>query len=263
MDILTPGYSLDDFFARALTSSARILMLDYDGTLAPFRVERDQAYPYPGIRERLIAIQSDRHTRLIIISGRAVDDVRPLLGLDPIPEIWGSHGAERFIPGEGIRLFPLPARARAGLTAVLSWASEHELADTVEKKPAGIAFHFRALNESARRRVAEKITSQWSEQAAGFGLEWHEFDGGIELRVSGISKGDAVKSILYESDNAVMAYLGDDLTDEDAFRALDGRGLRILVREETRETLADIRLTPPEELLDFLDRWRSLSRSRP
>ena len=52
-----------------------------------------------------------------------------------------------------------------------------------------------------------------------------------------------------------MAYLGDDLTDEDAFRAVATRGLGILVRQELRKTAAVAWLRPPEELLDFLHRW--------
>ena len=57
--------------------------------------------------------------------------------------------------------------------------------------------------------------------------------------------------------DTVSAYLGDDLTDEDAFDAIKRKGLAVLVRKEERITRADIRLTPPEELLAFLDRWLS------
>jgi len=53
---------------------------------------------------------------------------------------------------------------------------------------------------------------------------------------------------------APVAYLGDDFTDEDAFEELGAHGLKVLVRAEPRETKADVRLEPPEELLSFLDR---------
>jgi trehalose-6-phosphatase len=56
-----------------------------------------------------------------------------------------------------------------------------------------------------------------------------------------------------------VAYLGDDLTDEDAFRALKGKGLSVLVRKESRTTEADCWLKPPDELLDFLKKWHKLS----
>jgi trehalose 6-phosphate phosphatase len=53
----------------------------------------------------------------------------------------------------------------------------------------------------------------------------------------------------------LSAYLGDDVTDEDAFKALANKGLRALVREQLRETVADIWLIPPVELREFLKRW--------
>ena len=83
-----------------------------------------------------------------------------------------------------------------------------------------------------------------------------EFDGGIELRVSEWSKGTAVRTVLEElTPNAAVAYLGDDTTDEDAFRALKGRGLTVLVREEARASDADIWLQPPGGLVTFLQGW--------
>jgi hypothetical protein len=65
-----------------------------------------------------------------------------------------------------------------------------------------------------------------------------------------------VRTVLAESPaGAAVAFLGDDLTDEDAFRALSGRGLSVLVRARPRSTAADVRLAPPAELLAFLDAW--------
>jgi trehalose-6-phosphatase len=58
------------------------------------------------------------------------------------------------------------------------------------------------------------------------------------------------------AEDTAIAYLGDDITDEDAFRAVKVRGLGILVRTEFRETAADVWLRPPEELASFLQLWR-------
>ncbi|MEE8577700.1 MAG: trehalose-phosphatase, partial [candidate division Zixibacteria bacterium] len=77
-------------------------------------------------------------------------------------------------------------------------------------------------------------------------------------RPAGIDKGSAVKTLLAEHDPEVRAaYLGDDTTDEDAFRAISDRGLAVLVRNKARTTDAHIRLAPPRELLEFLDCWLS------
>jgi trehalose-6-phosphatase len=58
-----------------------------------------------------------------------------------------------------------------------------------------------------------------------------------------------------ERDDVPVAYLGDDLTDEDAFVALGNKGDSILVRGEVRASFARFWLRPPEELLGFLDTW--------
>jgi trehalose-phosphatase len=83
-----------------------------------------------------------------------------------------------------------------------------------------------------------------------------EFDGGVELRMPDLDKGDAVRTGAEEmKPDAPIAYLGDDITDERAFNALGDRGLSVLVRAEWRKTSAQLWLRPPDELLDFLTRW--------
>ena len=77
----------------------------------------------------------------------------------------------------------------------------------------------------------------------------------------GTHKGQVVETVLAESPtDAAVAYLGDDTTDEDAFRVLRGHGLRVLVRDRYRPTEADVWLRPPDELVDFLARWARSAR---
>ena len=87
------------------------------------------------------------------------------------------------------------------------------------------------------------------------GLHLLPFDGGVELRSTDRTKGTAVAEILsQEPDDAPVAYLGDDLTDEDAFVALGEQGYSLLVRGEVRTSFARFWLRPPElNCLDFLD----------
>ena len=101
-----------------------------------------------------------------------------------------------------------------------------------------------------------KLEPEWINIANGYNLELRHFDGGLELRVPGRDKGNAVETVLsgFKKDY-IASYLGDDLTDEDAFRSLKGKGLSVLVREELRDTEADIWLKPPEEMINFLSQW--------
>jgi trehalose-phosphatase len=83
-----------------------------------------------------------------------------------------------------------------------------------------------------------------------------KFDGGMEIHATARSKGDAVRAIVAEAGNrGAIAYLGDDVTDEDAFAALQGYGIGILVRSDYRPTVADVWIRPPEGVVDFLTSW--------
>lgn len=255
MKILKPGTDFDDFFLSLNNAPRRALLLDYDGTLAPFREERDQALPYPGVADILATLLEGGHTRVVLISGRAIEDLIPLLSFEPLPEIWGSHGWERRLPDGRHTFFPLPKQAKEGLERARN-ALPEQWTSRCEAKPAGLALHFRGMEPEAERRLAAEIARLWRPLAERHELELHAFDGGLELRPRGRSKGDAVASLLEElGAGTAVAYLGDDLTDEDGFRAIATRGLGILVRPELRETAATAWLRPPEELLDFLHRW--------
>ncbi len=231
-------------------------MLDYDGTLAPFRAERHLAVPYPGVRDLLNDILSVKRTRLVIVSGRSIRDLISLLGLAKLPELYGSHGAEYLAVDRKYHRRELSAVVAEGLLQVAEWAQKNDLAGIIEKKPYGFAFHWRGLSRTRISNIEKNVCNHWESKASKFGLELHQFDGGVELRPEGIDKGEVVNRVLADAaEGAVVAYLGDDLTDEDAFRAIRGRGVSVLVCETDRETSANVRITPPVQLLNFLRRW--------
>ena len=248
-----PGPS---FYRRIAAAPLRVLMLDYDGTLAPFRVERDQAVPYPGVRERVQALLEGERSRVVIVTGRALGEIDALLGVEPPPELWASHGWGHRGNGGEVQRFPLPEAAARGLDLARRSIKEQGLEAASESKPASIALHWRgepAEIAEERERAARRA---WAPIAEGHGLQLHPFDGGIELRAPGRDKGAAVREVLSSAPpETAAAYLGDDLTDEDAFRALPEGALGVLVREESRPTDAGAWVRPPEGLLDFLDRW--------
>jgi trehalose-phosphatase len=260
MRILSPDLDPDAFFLSLRRAESRLLLLDYDGTLSPFTPDRDRAYPYPGVREILQDLLAEGTTRVVIVSGRAIDDLIPLLGLKRLPEIWGSHGHERLLPDgnyQGPRLSP---ETREGLELARRRAAEQGLAQRCEHKPASLAVHTRELEQERAREIHARVLGDWHEIAERCGLDIHHFDGGIELRAPGMDKAAAVNTILEDAPpGTTAAYMGDDLTDEDAFRAIDGRGLSILARRELRPTDADLWLVPPDEVLEFLRRWLSVS----
>ena len=254
----------DEPFYRVLeAATARVLMLDYDGTLSPFRTERSQATPYPGVPEALSAIVASGATRLVIVTGRALAELAPLLGVNPLPEVFASHGWERRTRDGRQEHSPLPHRMKQGLAEAARGARAAGLGARIEVKPAGVALHWRGLAPEEAEAVKSQGEAIWKSIAASSGLRLDEFDGGLELRAAGGDKGTAVRTILAESPpGAAVAYLGDDLTDEDAFKALPPNGLGVLVRARARPTTARAWLRPPDELLAFLHRWASVTGGR-
>lgn len=249
---------LEDVSALEVFSGKRswILALDYDGTLAPFRPERDHAQPYAGMRDVLNRLPTGGPSRFVLISGRDAEDLSRLLNIQPVPEIWGCHGAQRLTPGAAETLTPLSPAQNAALEHARTMVDDASL---VEMKPCGVAFHWRGLTPELAESIEADIEPRLRTLAGDADLELHSFDGGLELRLPGINKGAAITTLLREHPDALIFYLGDDHTDEDAFLALEGRGIGVLVRQQPRPTNALYWIRPPQELLTLLGRFTSLN----
>lgn len=258
MKILNKDIDLDLFFTHMKGARYKALLLDYDGTLAPFHEDPGKAHPYPGIREVLNKILKRPDTRLVIVSGRWTEDLLPLLQLDKNPEVWGCHGLERLKSDGSYEIESMDEDFLNALVAADEWVENIGLTDRCEKKPGCLAIHWRGLDEKQITEIKSKINSKRPVITEIWGLILNEFDGGMEIRVPGMDKGDAVRTILNEMEKeTVAAYLGDDLTDEDAFQAVKGQGIGLLVRKELRPTEADVWIRPPDELRSFLSDWIS------
>ena len=243
-----------DTLSRSATSG---LTLDYDGTLAPFRVDRFAAVPYPGIADLIERIAATGRTRVVLVSGRRSEEVRDLLGIRPVPEIWGLHGRQRLHPDGRSEILPMKDFDRETLEQAAAWIATQRLESRAEFKPGSVAVHWRGMAPEEAAEVHARVGPALGALAGRPGMALLEFDGGLELRCAEPHKGTAVRILRSELEpGAPFAYLGDDTTDEDAFRALLGTGaLTVLVRPEWRETAAEAWLRPPEELLGFLAGW--------
>lgn len=258
MQVLTPSLDYARFIASIANAPSRVLLLDYDGTLAPFHVRPQEARPYPQALPVLREIMRSGGTRVVVVSGRPAAELPPLLRLDPRPEIWGSHGWER-LQADGATDYEQPSdEERAALEAAESAvAPATALGARIERKLASVAIHWRGLPQEAVSACRDTATNAWSRYTASRTLALLPFDGGLEVRAPGCNKQHAVKAILAGTPaDAAIAYLGDDITDEDAFRAIKARGVSALVRAEFRETDADVWLQPPADLVAFLEHWR-------
>ena len=257
-----PKVNLPAFFRTVERAQQSALLLDYDGTLAPFRRDRLRATPYPGVTQLLKDIMDIGHTRMVIVSGRRAPELVPLLNLSPAPEIWGTHGLEHLSSDGTYQRQDIDSDTADALSEADQWIDGLHFHHMVEHKPGSLAVHWRRLPAGQQTDIRKIVSLGWLPVALRTSMVMEEFDGGIEMRMPDRNKGDAVRTILNElSPETSVAYLGDDETDEDAFSAVADHGLRVLVRPEYRETAADLWLKPPAELLVFLCDWLEACRN--
>lgn len=210
---------LKDFFRDVARVHQSALVLDYDGTLANFRQNRNDAYPYPGVTALLREIMATGRTRVVLMTGRSADEIVPLLALSPHPEIWGIHGLERLHTDGSLEMEPIDQHTLDALSAADDWIDNLKLQHLAEHKAGGLAVHWRDLPDAVARDVRGRVLLGWLSIADRACLAIEQFDGGVEIRVAIRNKGDALQTVLAEMDiDAPVAYLGDDQTDEDAFR---------------------------------------------
>jgi trehalose 6-phosphate phosphatase len=257
MEAREPEAPIEELLGRVAAAPMSALLLDFDGTLAPFRVDPASVRPWVGVRQLLERIQATGRTRITVVTGRPARETVTLLGMVPPPEVWGLHGAERLGENGKLEQEMLSPECSSFLEKTWEMLQSAELGRGVriERKWNAIAVHWRGASASRARTALARTIELFhrADEIAGMGAA--QFDGGVELR-AGRNKGDAVRLILKGMPAGVpVAYLGDDATDEDAFRALDEQGLAILVRREVRPSAAHLWLRPPGELLGFLAAW--------
>ena len=244
------------FFNHVSTAKKRLLLLDYDGTVAPFSADRGRAFPYAGVPQLMKTIMTSCNTRLIVISGRAAQEIPPLLGFKPTPEIWGTHGVERLHADGRYEEIEVREEALLALAEAEDRLEREGLANCLEIKLAAVAVHWRGLEPSKVLRIRTRAYRVLEPLAAQADLVLGDFEEGVEIRLRSANKGHVLRTLLSELDrNTPVAYLGDDSTDEEAFRVLNGRGLTVLVRPKHRFTAAQMWLKPPDDLIQFLKDW--------
>jgi trehalose 6-phosphate phosphatase len=201
------------------------LFLDFDGTLVEL-AESPAAIAVPnGLAPLLDSLAARLGGRLAVVSGRAIDDLSRHLG-GSAAVMSGSHGAELHY-ADGRRV---PVSVPPGLAAAREEVRRFAAAGDgllVEDKPAGVALHYRL----APHRAAEADAFLES-LAARSGLALQRGKMVAELRPEGTDKGAALRRLMAEPPfaGARPVFVGDDLTDEDAFRAaaaLGGEGVLV------------------------------------
>jgi len=186
---------------------------DYDGVLARLRDDPAAAIPEPGVAEALTRLSRVDGVTVALVSGRGVADLQATSGLSGDFRWVGSHGAEFDGPltGELADRRDRLADRLAPLVATVDGA-------WLEIKPASVAVHVRPVDD----RVAAALLLDKARAAADSSLTLKPGKDVLEIAVTDAHKGAALRRLADELGAAASVYLGDDVTDEDGFRALAG-----------------------------------------
>lgn len=245
--------------SEAIGERRPAVFLDYDGVLTPIVSHPDLALLTEDTRSVVRRLAS--MTEVAVISGRDTADVRAKVGLDGV---WyaGSHGFDIVGPHGSSAGDGTLSRFEQYIPVLIDAADEidHQVAGMpgvhVERKRFAVAVHFREAAETAEpviERLVNDIGNREDRLRVTTGKKIFELRPAVEW-----DKGKALAWLMDRLDldfeSTTPLYLGDDVTDEDAFAVLVGRGLGIVVGRDGEPSLAAYALEDPDEVREMLAR---------
>src|SRR2546423_477779 len=248
---------------RRFVGKQPAVFLDYDGTLTPIRGRPQDAVISDKMRESVRRLAE--RVPVVVVSGRDRQVLQELMGLDNLI-VAGDHGFDIWSP-TGVSIQREEGASFEGLLREVEAKLHAALANMpgalLEPKKRSVAAHFRLVPQEQRPRVKKIVDAILSEHPQ----ELKVTPGKMVFEIQPKLDWDKGKAVLYllkalglDRDDVVPVYLGDDITDEDAFRALTGRGVGIFVGStgdpETagHTTAADYVLNAMGEVEQFLNR---------
>lgn len=252
---LPPFNDREDEIRLRLAGKMLATFLDYDGTLTPIVEDYTKAFISDDMRAAVAELA--RYCTVAIVSGRDTEVVRRLVNLENVYYA-GSHGFEIRGPKEwserldkGTQFLPEVDQAERQLRERLADIAGH----AIERKRFAIAVHYRRVADVDVPRIEAAVddaVSKFPDLRKGHGKKVFRVQPNIDW-----DKGHAVLWLLerlrLDNSETLPLYVGDDITDEDAFRALAGRGLNLVVRDpEDRPTAADYALVDTNDVKRFL-----------
>jgi trehalose 6-phosphate phosphatase len=242
---------------KRLTSGALLLLMDYDGTLTPI-MERPEDAALSADMKRILSKLLKSYP-MAIISGRALKDIRKLVGLRKIYYA-GNHGLE--IDGPGLKLVKPEAKKMASTVSEICGDLKVELGNIdgviVEDKGLTASVHYRLVAPEKLGELKRIFTRITKPHIMAGRIKIARGKKVLEIRPNiDWNKGKAVLWIidaLKPRGGVLPIYLGDDKTDEDAFRALKSKGITILVSNTPKKSKAEYFLRDVNEVKAFLEK---------
>jgi trehalose 6-phosphate phosphatase len=223
-----------------------LVACDFDGTIAPIVSHPSEAQPN---REAIVAMSllaAMPQTHVAVISGRALKDLSSRTQDAENLHLVGSHGSE-FDPGFASGLPRDAVELLGRLSSGLATISNQCPGSFVEEKPAGVTFHYRNADDSSCKVALDAILAGPATLPGVFVRHGKKM---VELSVMEMNKGTALSGMRQRLGASAVIFLGDDLTDEDAFATLSGPDIGVKIGDGA--TLASYRIGDPVDVARIL-----------
>ncbi len=252
--IIAPGIpdALEAAVTGIATTERLLVALDFDGTLAPLVDRPEDARATKRARAAIERLAATDDTRVAIVSGRALASLRGVADPPTGTLLSGSHGVELQLDGGVVTIDLRDAELEAleRLTRILDEVASGADGAWVEHKPAGRALHTRKVASQAATEL-QRVARERVERAVP-DLSVRAGKGVLEFAVRSTDKGEALTRLRQHAGSSAVIYVGDDVTDEDAFAALESDDVGVKVGQG--KSVASYRLRSPEDVALLLER---------
>lgn len=223
-------------------TSVLLVATDFDGTVAPIVDDPTHAEMNRETAVALRILAGLAQTHVAVISGRALSDLAARTRDVGELHLVGSHGSE-FEPTFAVPLDDEPLALLRDLTAHIQSLAQNVPGALVETKPASLAFHYRNCDEKQAEKALETLLSGPGRRS---GVHVRHGKKVVELSVVETDKGAALERIRRRIGATAVVFLGDDVTDEDAFAVL--RGSDVSIKVGPGDTRARFRISDSHEV---------------
>ncbi len=221
---------LDRAGAAGRLRAARVLLLDYDGTLRGFTGLSELAVPDPALLDLLNRLARTRDTRVHLVSGRKRELMEQWFSKLPVT-LHAEHGLWRGGLGQPwTALREVDTSWKPQVREVMRQFVDRVPGTLIEEKTATLVFHYRMADPEFAALQANELQLHLSQRFSNIPIEVLPGDKVVEVRPYGVNKGVVVEQILAsEERSGQLLAMGDDRTDEDMFRAVPEEGLTVHV----------------------------------